>query len=589
VATVSFDAPTVTRAPLLAGRACASNAAEDQPRVEPGLVVWFDGRLDNRDDLLASMPAVAGGQGASDAALVLAAYRAFGEGCVARLNGDFALALFDERRRVLLLARDIMAARPLFYAEVPDGMAFASECAQLLAHAKGAARIDRDGLADLVLNGYSDGRRTCFAGVHGVPPGAVVVATPDGVTTRQAWEFADLEIRYPRTSQYVEHFRALFSQAVRRRLRSAQPVAIAVSGGVDSSSIYCEAARLRGAAALHAVRLAFPKGSDADETPFVAALRARGLPVEDVRVDRVTWAMDASSQSADMPSLSWVEHETLLARVREAGCRVILNGFFGDQLLTGDAYLVDLARRGRLAPLRGHLRERASWMTDVDAAALRRRIGVAALRAVTPTAVLPAIRRLRGMPAVYPSWFTKEFRERAFEAAIARAGQPRRFRRAHAEECRRLATSGHYLAGLLQTCSLGRRFGIETAYPFRDRDLVQFVMSIPGEIANARGVPKALLRFATEGLVPEAIRLRRSKGDATAFTNAAARAAEASVAQLLGPESAAAGAGILDAAALRRAMPGLFGALGEDTAQPGWDIGDTLALELWLRRFFPGA
>ncbi len=572
-------------------RVTPESIAERQPFAWDDAVISFDGRLDNRDELLRSCDCAAAGEHpVSDAAIVLAAYRAYGDACAARLVGDFAFALLDRRQRRLLLVRDVMAARPLYYVSLGNGIAFASEIKSLLAHPAVAAKPDEDGLADLVLNGYCDGHTTWFEGIRTVPPGHVVAVTPERVTVTRAWDFDGAEIRYAAASDYVDHFRMLFSQAVSRRLRSAHPVAVSVSGGVDSSAIHCVAARLS-AARLRGLTLAFPKGTAADEHPFIDVLRGHGLRIDDIPVDGVRWLRgDQSVARMEMPSLLWEKHDLLLARARQAGCRVLLSGFFGDQILTGAAYLVDLARRGHWALVRRHLRQTAAWMSDVDPGIPRRWFLRAAARAVAPAwmrrvARVTLDRTLKR--ASYAPWFTNQFRERALQRALDRAGLPRRFASAHADEYWRLATSGYYLSALLQTGSAGVAHQLDTAYPFRDRDLVAFLIGIPGDVVVENGVPKGLLRRSLEGILPDAIRLRRTKGDGTAFSNGAALAEENTVRQLLNPDSLSARAGFLDPGVLRTKMPALFGTAlrCDDTAHIGWQIGDTLALELWLQRF----
>jgi asparagine synthase (glutamine-hydrolysing) len=225
-------------------------AASGLPRLQPwmspsGAVVWFDGRLDNRDDLahLCDPPLNQANCALSDARLVLAAYEHDGDRFPGQLNGDFALALLDEQRQQLILARDVMAARTLYYCPVPGAVVFASEIRSLLAHPRVSAGPDEDGLAALVLDYWCDDHRTCFKGIYSVPAGHSIVVTREGIERREHWAFDPARtIRYRSFPEYRDHFRSLFEQSVRRRLRSEHPVAITVSGGVDSSAIFCQAA-----------------------------------------------------------------------------------------------------------------------------------------------------------------------------------------------------------------------------------------------------------------------------------------------------------------------------------------------------------
>src|SRR5206468_979230 len=127
----------------------------------------------------------------------------------------------------------------------------ASEIKSLLAHPAVSVSPDDDALADLIIGNYSDGHRTCFQNVYSVPPGHLLTATADGVILRQHWDFDPMrEIRYRAFDEYAAHFGSLFEQSVRRRMRSAQPVAVSISGGLDSSAVFCQAEVLRRSAAV---------------------------------------------------------------------------------------------------------------------------------------------------------------------------------------------------------------------------------------------------------------------------------------------------------------------------------------------------
>ena len=143
-------------------------AGEIQPLVGPaGVMLAVDGRLDNRDELL---PALGLPKTASDAACLLTAHGVWGERFAERLNGDFAVAVFDPARQQLLLARDSIGIRPLYYYRDERLFAFASEIKALLAHPDVPTRADDEGLADYMLLGARPLDRqdiTCFCGSLG--------------------------------------------------------------------------------------------------------------------------------------------------------------------------------------------------------------------------------------------------------------------------------------------------------------------------------------------------------------------------------------------------------------------------------------
>jgi asparagine synthase (glutamine-hydrolysing) len=128
--------------------------------------------------------------------------------------------------------------------------------------------------------------------------------------------------------------------------------------------------------------------------------------------------------------------------------------------------------------------------------------------------------------------------------------------------------------------------GVDVRYPFRDRDLVAFLMAIPGEIVNWQGVPKGLLRQALTGVLPDAVWDRRWKADFTALGNQAMRNDHAELSALVSGDRLAVRAGFVDGEQLSRALE--IANTGENEL-PGWRLTDLAGLELWLRNFFaPG-
>jgi asparagine synthase (glutamine-hydrolysing) len=167
---------------------------EEQGELQPlsgrrGAMLAMDGRLDNRDELLGALelPGTT-----SDAACALAAYEKWEDDFATRLNGDFALAIFDEPRQQLLLARDSIGIRPLYYFHDDRLFAFASEIKALLIHPGIETRADEEGLADFMLVGSRPVDRydaTCFAGVSALPPAHLAIVTRARKLMRRYWDF----------------------------------------------------------------------------------------------------------------------------------------------------------------------------------------------------------------------------------------------------------------------------------------------------------------------------------------------------------------------------------------------------------------
>ncbi len=222
---------------------------ERQPlTASPGLHLVFNGRLDNRQELLHALGhSSAQGQTLSDARVILLAYQRWAEHCFAHLLGPFALALYDAGRRRVVCARDPLGDRTLFYYLTAKYLIIASEEQAILTHPAVSATLYSPRLAAyFACQAPADGT-TFFAGVHELLPAHAMVI---GANTSRTWRYWDVDpsasIRYRSEAEYADHFRSLLEQSVACRLRSAATPAVMMSGGPDSTSIAAIASRQLG-------------------------------------------------------------------------------------------------------------------------------------------------------------------------------------------------------------------------------------------------------------------------------------------------------------------------------------------------------
>lgn len=562
------------------------------------VTVAFDGRLDNRQQLTVELAERDSTPAPPDSELALAAYKRYGDEFASRLAGDFIVAIADGGRRQLVLARDLMGSRRLYYCEVGRTVLFASEIKTLLSDPRVTAHPNDPAVIDIVLDDWDDGHETCFTGIYGVRPGHVVVAGTGRIVSRPHSVFnPSAQTRYPSADDYVDRFRSLFADAVSRRLQHETPVAMMVSGGLDSSSIFCQAGALassgRTGASLRGFSMTFPGDSTADETDWLDAVDGRfaipitRLPHKEIRL--LTRA-DATVAAIEAPGFAWDAQHHLFECAARAGCSVILDGHFGDQMLFPRRYLIDLIRSGRFGMAVSHVREFGRWMTDVDPAVFSDELTRELRRSFVPAPIFQAVKRaLRARRArQYPAWYRREHVTALLERQIDRFDPGRRASSCHASEYHHHATAGYYRAQTHHQTALGRMHGLDVRYPFRDRDLVAFLMSIPGEVVNRGGVPKGLLRAAMSGTLPDAVRDRRSKADFTMLANRGVVNDYEGIARLMTRDCAAVRAGFLEPRALVELMSSFKGRIADARdAVSGWQAMRLAGLELWLRHFFP--
>jgi asparagine synthase (glutamine-hydrolysing) len=252
---------------------------EPQPLRSPeGHLVTFDGRLDNRADLVSILRPYL--REHSDAAVVATAYTVWGLAAFERLIGDWALSLWDGRQQRLLLARDYSGVRPLYYEYTAQGITWASELEAFLRLQRGRRSLNDHYLTRfLVADPQTDS--TPYVGIHAVPPGTCVMVADGTLKTFVHWQpDPGALIRYGNDADYEEHFRELFRAAVRGRVDVHGPVCAELSGGLDSSSIVCMGDELvRSGESPHVslttVSYVFDEAPTDDERQYISLVEAR--------------------------------------------------------------------------------------------------------------------------------------------------------------------------------------------------------------------------------------------------------------------------------------------------------------------------
>jgi len=578
-------------------RITPESAAETQPALHrSGTVLVFDGRLDNREDILAQLREEPGlTTRSSDPDLILALYQRHGERFGEHLTGDFALALYDQRRQALLLVRDVLGIRPLYYARVGNCFLFASEIKALLAHPQVTARPNDDMLACYAASSRpKDVSMTCFKGIASLPPAHVAVITPEDISIRQYWDFTVTAQRFDSIQEYAEAFRYHLTNAIRRRLRSRHPVVVSISGGLDSSSILCLAETLRLAQPQHIpslVGLSYlsPQGSPSDEKEFLIEIeRMYGVSIQRMPMGP-TGLMNACREALwhiEAPFLDqqWNTMHTFFQTTRQQGARVVLTGHWADQVLFPQGYLVDLFRRLAWRDVHHHLAEFGRWMTEADPRYFRQRFWLDLIKHHVPAPLLPVLRRLRASPP--PAWYADPFRRRALRHVPSQPVLGTHLPTVHARSLYEEVRSSFQTRCMEWDNKVAAMHGCDIAFPFLDRDLISFLMGIPGEIQTWKGVPKGLLREAMRGILPDAITERKWKASFSHLVNDGMQQDFSLLVNYLGPESAAVKWGYLSRKPTDALLQEYRQQLNSPTSEAAWALSDLLGLELWLQVFF---
>lgn len=497
-----------------------------------GTRIVADARIDNRDALGAALGCRIDAE-LSDAGLILLAYERWGSECAARLVGEFAFILHDPVRGETLCARDPAGVRPLYYHGSGELFAAASEIKALLAHPDVPGDIDPVRVGDYLAGLFDDTEITFYRAIRRLPPGHSLVAGRSGVRVfRHAGLSPEDELRLPSDDAYAEAFRDLFTEAVRCRLRPGVTAGAALSGGLDSSSVAVVARDLLAGGmpspGLHTFSALYTR-PEADERRYMEPVIAGGgitphyLPADPLDpLGEITTMLHHLDEPFFSPNL--YIHWNLFREASAQGCRIWLDGLDGDTTVShGIGFLAELARAGRLMALGRELRALAGRTGSSPGRLFRRTV-------VNPLLLHPlrrTLHRLNGV-ASRPWGETSIIREgfarrvglaERFNAGIGEQAPAVTLREEHA---RRLGWGIHPF--ILEMLDKGAaRFGLEPAYPFYDSRLIDFCLALPPEQKLHDGWTRAVLRRGMRGTLPDAVRLRTTKGDPSASFFAALR------------------------------------------------------------------
>lgn len=452
---------------------------------------------------------------ATDTETIAHLYEEYGVDCVSRLRGMFALALWDAKHKLLLLARDRLGIKPLYYVENAGGLAFASELKALLQLPEVERTLDWCSVDHLFTFLCTPPAESIVAGVHKLEPGQRLVATPGHAPAiSQYWEIRFEPDYARREPEIVEQLRGLLEESVSLHLVSDVPVGAFLSGGLDSSAVVATMARLSSKPiktfsigfrepqydeTAHARRVAEVFGTEHEELvlePDILAL-----------LDDIAWYLDEPfGDSSAIPTY-------MVSKLAARQVTVALSGDGGDELFAGyDKYRVEA-------------HERRYSHIPMPARRLLSQIGGRMPEGMKGRNFLRHI-SLEGVDRYLDasSLFKADQKQKLFQSEITGLMQADSPTRTFAAKHGRF--DGHWLSALQQmdlthylpldiltkVDRMSMAHSLETRVPLLDHVLVEFVAGIPPELQFRGGITKHLFKRAMRGLLPDEIIDRRKHG-----------------------------------------------------------------------------
>ncbi len=561
---------------------------EEQPLEAGTTLLSADIRLDNREEL-GRLLELSGTdlRATSDARLFLHSYQRWGRNCLDYLLGDYAFALWDAQKEWFFCARDALGERDLSYYLTDDLFLAASEISQLLAHPAVQPRINEDRVAAYLADLYDDQQASFFTDIYHLPPAHALLVTAHGVEQWRHWDIVEgSTLQYSDEQEYVEHYRSLLSEAVRCRLRSSGPIAVSLSGGLDSTSLAALAApHLQGGSQgqLHSFSYAFDELASCDERMYIEPivdryqLQAQYVPCDDrwTLKDLPEWPVSRDFVFSDPFALLPL---AVMETAQQAGTRLLLAGYFGDTLSGGAHYwALDMLRYGKLGTLAQIMRAYPSWELWQESVVNR------GVRQLLPSSITDSYRRVRPrLTAVEAPGMHANLAQRA--AMLAQ--RDREMRRAKFSSP---GLSHRYFALMSNSFSQGiaatrhqyNEHGLEITQPYFDRRLVEFMLAVPAYVLGRPGYTRLLQRRAMIGYLPELVWQRPQRTTFAPLMSKGVREKEsAAVGQLLTHMQAA------ERQYVRQEWIDEYRQVPYEPTREWNFLWKCISLELWLRRYW---
>ena len=451
----------------------------------------------------------------SDAHMLLAGWRRWGEDLPTHLVGDYALAIADHERRMLFLARDPLGVKPLYYMRQGGSFLFATSLAELRRRADHALVPDESWIARYLLQMSADATTTSYREVFKLPPGTRLSVQADGtqqLSQFHRWQAESTDARR-RNPVWVQAYREVLEESIRCRMDADAPMGTENSGGLDSASVTAYLAHLLGEPGDRLQSLGFAR-CEHEPAVIQAIDRACGITREHLFTDTLITDSLASRIEMGLRVLGYPEehgnatgHLPFYQRCREEGIRTLFSGFGGDEVATNPGHLYKLECLDR------H-RYRALWEVLPGRWPMRSmRLAKAAIIGRRNPPYNPQY-----LAAWKARWSSLLLRP---EVAARMTLYPRYLEGArHDAPYRRIndyivhgLLKKPYIVARLENCSLmAAHFGVDYRWPFWDVRLVQQYLSTPSiEKFGPSGMGRYLHRRAVAGIVPAEVAWKPTK------------------------------------------------------------------------------
>lgn len=452
-----------------------------------------------------------------DTEVIVHLYEEFGANCLDQLRGMFSVAIWDNHKRELFIARDRLGIKPLYYAITEGQLVFASEIKALLQHPTITAELDLAALSEYLSLKFVPAPRTMFRGIKSLPPGHCLTARAGDVDVRRYWDLSFESSDFTRTEEdCAEELAALLREAVRLRLRSDVPFGAFLSGGLDSSMIVALMSEQL-SSPVKTFSVGFKGGRERDELPYAREVAERfGCDHHEIVVCGSDFVEQAEKviYHLDQPIADQATMAThLVAKLASEHVKMVLTGEGGDELFAGYARY----RGEQLSPV-------TRFLPRFVGRAIR--VGLPYLPGMRRPKIAMRALTIREEAARFASWFPLFNEDAKRELVRSNSGcgdasAAEVFRQQLNASDARLPLDRMLYADtklwlpdylLLRGDKLTMANSIEARVPLLDHKVVEFAGGLPPHMKLRGSTRKYLLKRVARDLLPDSIIHRKKQG-----------------------------------------------------------------------------
>ena len=493
------------------------------------LVIVFNGEIYNFQSLRNKLMS----QGCefktnSDTEVLLMSYRIYGYNLLEEIEGIFAFAIWDRRKKTLFIARDAVGVKPLYYSQTSDGFIFASEIKSLVKSKAISRKLDKYAIHNYLSFLWSPGERTMFDSIKKLDPGGAILIRDNEIAKRWNWyQLPGLltKKRNIKKDDYIEKCREELSKAVKKQLVSDVPVGAFLSGGLDSSAIVAMAKKYNPSISCFTIEtIGGNEEGFADDLPYAKKVANHlDVPLSIIKIEQKKMVSDIEEMIYQLdepladPACLNVMYISQLAR--EKGIKVLLSGTGGDDILTGyrrhraikyDNLIGHLPHflRSNLMDLSSHLSQKNSffrrlskYMDGIDLEGDARIFNYY----LWPTRVM--------LNNIYSENFKKDLGD--YDASSVMSKYLSNYENIDDNLNKALLLDQRFFLSdhnLIYTDKMSMAKGVEVRVPFLDQDFIDFAANIPLNLKQNSGQEKWILKKAMEPYLPDEIIYRSKTG-----------------------------------------------------------------------------